>query len=264
LQDLRAATPGWHAACQAVVVGSLSGSRVRRPPTELCRALSQRGVDLELRFEEDAESYAMRIETALMALFRDGPGESEFAALYEYARGDLYAYIESLSRDGGRRWDPDEILQDTFVSIYRYASGFRDEYGRSFRIWSRTIARNLDRRRRATRSLQALPEGHAEPADARHGPEHLLLVAEERRSLAGAWLIVLGQYANAYQSLSTRDRLALDLIEVQGLTYAQACRRLNVGMSNMKMIMFRARKRIRAIIGSALAAGQSSVRKLAS
>lgn len=61
-------------------------------------------------------------------------------------------------------------------------------------------------------------------------------------------MILLLHYAAAWEKLSTRDRAALEMIEVQGLSYAEAGRRLKVGRSNMKMIMFRSRKRIRTLI----------------
>ena len=56
----------------------------------------------------------------------------------------------------------------------------------------------------------------------------------------------------ATQVLGERDRAALHMVEVEGLTYAEAGRRLGVGRSNMKMIMFRSRKRIRAHIQRAM------------
>jgi DNA-directed RNA polymerase specialized sigma24 family protein len=77
---------------------------------------------------------------------------------------------------------------------------------------------------------------------------------EDRRAVLAAWMIVLVHYAEAYEQLSTRDRQALDLIEVQGLSYATACRKLSVGLSNMKMTLFRARRRIRARIAERLEA----------
>ena len=52
--------------------------------------------------------------------------------------------------------------------------------------------------------------------------------------------------------------LALELIEVQGLSYAEASTRMRVGLSNMKMILFRARQRIRAAISSTLRAGSAA------
>ena len=215
-------------------------------------------MSLDLQPGEDPESFETRLETALMALFRDRRGEAEFQTLYDYSSGSLLVWISSLMAGRWPAPDPLEILQDTFVSIYRYAGGFRDEQPRNFRVWSRTIASNLLRRARfrgVETSFQALPEGLREPADARGGPSEDLVLAEERRAVLRAWLIVLSQYAAACEVLPPRDRLALDLIEVQELSYAEAAARLGVGPSNMKMIMFRARKRIRASIESALLRG---------
>ncbi len=185
-----------------------------------------------------------------MARFRDGGGSEEFGALYEQARGPLLVWITSLGAGRRRRIDPLEVLQDTFVNIYRYAHGFRDEGPRSFRVWSRTIAGNLIRRERCVPrpSLQDLPEGLQEPADARSGPVEQLALDEDTRSVADAWLLLLARYVAAYEQLGPRDRAALEMIEVRGLCYADACRELRVGLSNLKMILFRARRRIRAAI----------------
>lgn len=244
------------------------------------RALEERGVGLARDGEESAEDHQARLETALMALFRDRRGEGEFQALYEHASPALLSWIAGVLQSrrsfGRASLDPLEVLQDTFVNVYRYAGGFRDDHGASFRVWSRRIASNLIRRgalHGRGRSLQALPEGRQEPTDRRAGPAEGLLIDEERRSLSLAWMIVLMQYAAAYQALGERDRRALDLIEVEGLSYAEASRRLRVGLSNMKMILFRARRRIRARIGALLearraaaqgqGAGRTSARSLA-
>lgn len=215
----------------------------------MIRRLSERGVSLDLLPGEDADLFEGRMETALMALVRDGGGESAFQALYDYARGRLFLWISGLCSRRGP--DPLEVLQDTFVNVYRYAQGFRDDEPKSFRVWSRTIAGNLVRRARANpslRSLDALPVGLQEPADRRGGPADELAGNEESRSMLLAWTIVLLQYAKAFETLGPRDRRALDLIEVQGLSYAEAGARLGVGLSNMKMIMFRSRRRIRSQI----------------
>ena len=218
------------------------------------RRLAERGVALVALPGEDADRYEARIETALMALVRDGGGESAFQALYDYARGKLYVWIAGLCARRGP--DPLEVLQDTFVNVYRYAQGFRDDEPKSFRVWSRTIAGNLVRRARAMhangslRSLDALPAGFQEPADKRRGPVDQLAGDEESRSMLLAWTLVLLQYAAAYEKLGARDRRALDMIEVQGLSYAEASARLGVGLSNMKMIMFRSRRRIRSLIAA--------------
>lgn len=229
------------------------------PNASVLSRLRQRGVVLHLEPGESRELGRARIETALMALFRDERDDAAFEALYEFASRDLYEWIELCLAGAGRARrgvDVPELLQDTLVNIYRYADGFRDEHARSFRVWSHTIATNLLRRSRLRRerlSWQDLPEGAGEPRDLRASPTEELVHSEDRRALLTAWMIVLLQYAEAYERLSARDRVALDLIEVQGLSYAQACRQLHVGLSNMKMILFRARRRIRAHIAERLA-----------
>ncbi len=230
------------------------------PNATVLARLRARGVALQLEPGETRELGRARLETALMALFRDERDEPAFQALYEFASPDLHSWIELCLAGAGRArqgLDPAELLQDTLVNVYRYADGFRDEHARSFRVWSHTIATNLLRRSRLRRervSWQAMPEGVAEPRDLRATPTEELVRGEDQRALLTAWMIVLLQYAEAYERLSARDRQALDLIEVQGLSYAQACRRLSVGLSNMKMILFRARRRIRAHIAARLAA----------
>jgi DNA-directed RNA polymerase specialized sigma24 family protein len=224
------------------------------------RRLRNRGVALKMAADEDPKRFESRMETALMALFRDERDEGAFQALYDYSRAPLLLWVGNLLGPRRREPDPLEILQDAYVNIYRYAGSFRDEDARSFRVWSRTIVGNLVRRARQpklARSLDALPEGISEPIDRRPTPAEDLVRGEDVRSMARAWLTVLLQYAAAYDRLSPRDKLALDMIEVQGLSYAEAGARLHVGNSNMKMIMFRSRRRIRALIAERLLASTS-------
>ncbi len=220
------------------------------PAARAC--LIQRGVDIQPEPGETLDATASRLETQLMLAFQESGTSADFEALYAHARGPLLIWIVSLA--AGRRTGVDsaELLQDTFVNIYRYARSFRDHGPRSFRVWSRTIAGNLVRRSRfeTRRSFQALPEGMQEPTDRRAGPDSQLFEAEDQRILHYAWLLLLTRYAAAYDQLTERDRQALTLIEVDGLSYQAACRRLGVGLSNLKMILFRARRRIRAAISA--------------
>jgi RNA polymerase sigma factor (sigma-70 family) len=197
------------------------------------------------------------LETELMARFRDGHSPSDFRALYDLAGADLLSWITSQVRSRRLGVDPVDVLQDTFVNVYRYAEGFRDERTASFRVWSRRIATNLVRRALsrpgASRSLQSLPEGAQEPADSRPWPSESASRVEESRSLDMAWMILLCLYAAAEETLADRERAALRMIEIEGCSYSAAAAALGVGASNMKMIVFRARRRIRAEIARRLA-----------
>jgi RNA polymerase sigma-70 factor (ECF subfamily) len=222
------------------------------------RALAERKVALTPEADEDRLGHSRRLETALMALFRDTRDEEVFAFLYERTREALYTWTVQMLGRCGQRTDPLEILQDTYVNVYRYAGGFREDRGSSFLGWARTIAANVVRRahmRKSRFSLQALPVGLQEPEDERMGPAANAEEEEQRANLARAWSLLLLHYASAWQRLSERDRTALDMVEVRGMTYAEAGQALRVGRSNMKMIMFRARKRIRALILEAMQGG---------
>ncbi len=209
--------------------------------------LESRGVDLER--VAAAPSPERELETVLMALFRDTRRDDAFEALYRASRRSLAGWVVHLLASRGQDDDPAEILQDTYVNVYRYSSGFRDEGGNTFRGWARTIAANVVRRaamRRSALSLSALPSGLDEPEDEADGPERTLDLDEQRASLRRSWTLLLMHYAAAWSRLSERDQHALELVEIEGLDYRAAAARLGVGSSNMKMIMFRSRKRIRA------------------
>ncbi|MFT5050842.1 MAG: RNA polymerase sigma factor (sigma-70 family) [Chlamydiales bacterium] len=184
-----------------------------------------------------------------MIRFRDTGAEDAFATLYTESRAGLLVWIVGRMGTCGMKGDPTELLQDTFVSIYRYAASFRDEKGYTFRGWARTIAANAVRRARSRRSThlsyQALPVGALEPTDQGVGPHDSLVRGEQCESLSRAWMLVLLHYAAAAQQLSARDREALHMVEVEGHSYADVARHMRVRLSNTKMIIFRARKRIR-------------------
>jgi RNA polymerase sigma factor (sigma-70 family) len=200
---------------------------------------------------EHLDAFRDRLDTALMALWRDTRDEAAFDALYSHARERVLVWLRWLARGEPVRVDPSELLQDTFVNVYRYGAAFRDDTASSFRVWVRTIAGNVLRRattrgrlrRRGEVSLDDL-QGPGEPAARSLAPHGRWVQAEEQRELCESWSIFLAHYARAYEGLSPRDRCALHLVEVDGLSYSEACQRLLVSSSNMKMIMLRARRRL--------------------
>ncbi len=233
----------------------LSGAlHLPRDPQILAR-LARRGVTLVRELGETRQDLGAWIETALMALFRDSRRGTDFQALHEYASPRLLRQISLGCRGQGRRLDPRELCQDAFVNMYRYASSFRDQKPYSFHAWSQVICRNIIRRhisRRSQPSLQALPEGPFEPVDHRAGPALCASLAEDRTALLQLLSVYLLHYAAAFQALSPRAQAALHLVEVERKSYAEVCEILGLGMSNMKMIMFRSRKRIAAHIAKAM------------
>jgi RNA polymerase sigma factor (sigma-70 family) len=184
--------------------------------------------------------------TQLMARYRDTRDAQAFERLYELTRESVLSWIKSLLGRELLHLDPSELLQDTFVNVYRYPGSFREEHAGSFRVWVRTIAGNVLRRAASQRARSGPQElGEAVELEDQHlGPVQSAGDEEETERLRRAWMLFLCLYAEAWKELSQRDRRTLHLVEVEGLSYQEAGEALAVGRSNMKMIVFRSRKRI--------------------
>ncbi|HEX6884824.1 MAG TPA: RNA polymerase sigma factor [Planctomycetota bacterium] len=222
----------------------------------MAAALQQRGTLPGPCRGESGDQYENRIGTALMALYRDTRDAAAFEALYSFTRTSVQSWILSLLGRDPAAPDPAEVLQDTFVNVYRYPGAFREEHGGSFRVWVRTIAGNVVRRgslKRGRRPVLDLEDG-AELEDHGVGPAQALQDEDEAQRLRKAWLLLLLLYAEAWKELGQRDRRTLHLVEVEGLSYQEAGRVLAVGRSNMKMIVFRSRKRLARRIRAAMGA----------
>ncbi len=235
--------------------------RKLRNHRRVCRELKARGLSTAREAGESEDALENRLGTGLMALYRDTRSEHSFEALYEVSRAAVLQWIRSLLGRSAAQLDPAELMQDTFVNVFRYPKGFRAEHSGSFRVWVRTIAGNIVRRARADSSrfsLQALPEGLQEPVDQGCSPVLDAQLSEQRTALQAAWVIFLCHYQRAWEQLRERDQKALRLVEVEGMSYADAGQVLRVGRSNMKMIIFRSRKRIAARMRISMEACQSS------
>ena len=182
--------------------------------------------------------------------FRDTGRADLFEALYKLSHPEVLGWVSSMRRGIARRLDPDDLAQEVFLSIHRYRGSFKERQG-GYRAWCMTIARNLIRRQ--SQSLQR--KSHLSQVDGcdfpdlANGPTETAISREEAALMRRAWQLYLLTYAKAFEGLSPRDQEALHLVEIDGLRYAEAAERLGVGLSNMKMILLRARQRIRRKMG---------------
>ena len=206
------------------------------------RYLRERGA---LYPSEESEKRRARLQTALMVGFRDTRRADLFEALYRLSHAQILTLVRTTRRGAARTLDPDDLTQEVFLNVYRYASSFKERSG-GFRGWCMTIAYNLIRRKARDlqkRPLLPLSEG-CDPVDYSAGPREINITHVEALALRRAWRTYLLAYAAAYRELKPRDQEALRLVELNELTYSEAALRLGVGLSNMKMILLRARRRI--------------------
>lgn len=188
--------------------------------------------------------------TALMELFRTSGEAAVFEALIDLVAPQLYARVRSRLRFLGAQVDPHEVLQDAIINIYRYPDRFDACRPGAFAAWSSTIVDNTIRRQlrrnrsgpdvslRSAEMLMQEPDAHVrEPAQQAEDQE-------ECRSALSAFRLVLAFYLAAYQTLSERERFVLQMVEVRAMRYSELASLLAIRPEALKMVVFRARKRI--------------------
>ncbi|MEO0652427.1 MAG: RNA polymerase sigma factor, partial [Planctomycetota bacterium] len=140
-------------------------------------------------------------------------------------------------------------LQEVFFNIYRYPRRFDSSKPDAFRIWTTTIVRNtvlkqmrsLGRSGRAEVPFEDLSE---HPEELAQGPLGGAIERESEVACKRVYLVYLSLYLEFYKRLSSREQEALRLVEVEGVSYRDAADALGIKLENLKMVIFRARRKI--------------------
>ncbi len=188
------------------------------------------------------------LETSLMNFFRDTGDARAFDLLYRLSAGHLEAWIAKRSMAFSGRPDSQEILQDAFVNIYRYGHSFQGQGPSGFRRWARTIAANAMNRSGRPRALPLAEwcAGHLEISEPGADPAERAAGREEHQIMANAYRLLLQFVPLALANLSPRDRYVLQAIHVHGASYREVEAELDLRTGGLKMIVHRARMRLRA------------------
>ncbi len=199
--------------------------------------------------ERSPESLRDGLSTRLMELFRVHKSRSAFGLLFELNRDHLLQHVTSRLRRYASKADPNDVLQEVFVNIYRYPHRFNCARDDAFRVWTATIVRNtvlkhlrsLSRSGRAEVAFDDLPE---QPEPSAAGPLRGVIENESRQECSRVLVTYLHLYLKFYSMLSKREQRAIHLVEVDGLSYRDAARDLGIKLENLKMVIFRARRKI--------------------
>jgi RNA polymerase sigma factor (sigma-70 family) len=188
------------------------------------------------------------VSSSLMDNFRQYGNLEAYSLIYELNYRQFLLLIFKRLRSYHHVLDAKDILQDVFVSIYRYPHRFRDEKDNSFRNWSYSIIRNtilkhLKQRDLAPVSADTLDEILEDRNQV--APLTALEQSESVERCSRVYLIFLLLYLRAFDlRLSEREKRALRLVEVDGLRYREAADELGIKLENLKMVICRARKKI--------------------
>ena len=176
------------------------------------------------------------------------------------AAGDQQAYGELVHRYEGRIFnlvrasigrDPDaeDTAQEIFVRAFRGLGRFRQDS--TFKTWLYAIAANVIRthlRRRARWPLapRGRPDAEREESGARD------LEPESGDESAEAVLVRRDAIDRALATLTPDLRLVVTLRDVDGLDYRQIAAALGVPIGTVESRLFRARQRLRPLLGPLL------------
>lgn len=197
----------------------------------------------------DPQEHLDWVSTALMQCFQRTGDPQVFAALYELNEASFAHAIHGRLRRTVTRVDERDVLQEVFLNIYRYPHRFLAEKADSFRNWGHRIVQNtllkfLKVETRRMRTAQ-LDEDVGERPDVRAAnPFRCASEAEQQRAIDRAFLIYLNLYLVHYRQLSDKEQRALMLVEVEGVSYRDAAADLGIRLENLKMVVFRARRKI--------------------
>ncbi len=188
--------------------------------------------------------------TALMDEYRRTSSSEVFECLVQFAGPQLYSRVRSRLRFLGAHLDPHEVLQDAIINIYRYPDRFDASRPGAFAAWSSTIVDNTIRRQlrrqhtgidlclSPTEILAQHPGAQLLEPD-RQAEDH-----EECAQTLGALHLLLQFYLAAFLRLSERERFVLQMVEVRRMRYAELAGILGIRPEALKMVVFRARKRM--------------------
>lgn len=148
--------------------------------------------------------------------------------LYARHAGWLLVRLSRRCADSGL---VDEVLQDTFVAVWRGAGRYRGRGEVAAWIWGIAVRRLVDALRRSPRATL-----WAEP------PEPAPSLSAEERVLLG---VQYGDLAGALDRLSPELRAVVQSTVLDGLTTAEAGRLLGIPQGTVKTRMKRAREQLR-------------------
>lgn len=163
------------------------------------------------------------------------PRDAQFAAEALPCLEDVARFARSLTRDDA---DADDLVQETYLRAYRSWSSY--EPGTDCRRWLFTICRNVFlRTRERDQRILALEDPELETLAA-----VAVAVAAERSGFGDMFTTVdLAPAINrALAGLPEQFRVAVELVDVNDLTYDAAAQVLGVPIGTIRSRLFRGRR----------------------
>jgi len=184
----------------------------------------------------DSPYHAPEVEAWVIAA--QGGDQAAFGRLVERFQRDVYGKAFAILKN---HLDADDVVQETFLRVYRALPGFRFES--SFRTWLITVTT-----RQALNFLARKRDGHESLDPVEDGPEHLALRVESNQMS-----VLLDQESRrllreALPKLPQRQRQALQLKIEKDLKYEDIAREMGISVGSVKAHIFHAIQNLSQLI----------------
>lgn len=197
---------------------------------------------------ESAQDRSDWLGTCLMENYKNTGDAQVFALLFEFSRPAFLIAIQGQLRRTSHHVDPQDVLQEVFLNIYRYPHRFDSDRADAFRNWGHRIVRNTllkflrgEGRRAGMLSI----DDDFQCADVRaRSPARVALESEGAVLVNQAYLLYLNLYLVHFARLTQKEQRALTMVEVEGASYRDAAEELGIRVENLKMVIFRGRRKI--------------------
>lgn len=198
------------------------------------------------------------LSTCLMETYKNTGDTAVFALLFELNQPVFLVALQSHLRRAICRIDAADVLQEVFLNIYRYPHRFVSDRADAFRNWGHRIVRNtllkflrgesrVQRQRSIDDDFQCVDERARSPLRAATDGEGAELVNL-------AYVLYLELYLLHFGRLSPKEQRALTLVEVEERSYRDTALELGIKVENLKMVVFRGRRKIFRGMSQSLAA----------
>lgn len=198
---------------------------------------------------DTAQQWVDWVSTTLMDCFKETGDGGAFALLFELNRASFLHAIQCNLRRSFHPIDANDVLQEVFLNIYRYPNRFQADRSDAFRGWGHRIARNTllkflkGHSRRAC--FQPIDEEVMQPEDVHtRQPDRAASESESAVVVNNAYMLYLQLYMLHFRQLSEKEQRALTMVEVEGSSYRDAAAELGIRLENLKMVIFRGRRKI--------------------
>jgi len=179
------------------------------------------------------------------------------SAIADHSRGwnfeaDALPFVDSLYSTAFRmsrnRQDAEDLLQETYFRAYKYYDKFQE--GTNFRAWLFTILKHTFINRYRKRQRQPLKNSFDEIEDVFESK--LLESPLTARATTPEEALVCASLdedvRKALEALPEDYRIAVEMADLQGLSYQEIAGRLNIPLGTVMSRLYRGRRKLEAVL----------------